>query len=384
MRRRLMAAAVLLASFACTEQTTLPAGRTSVYLTDSPFPFNRIQSVNVRIVSVEASRGVDTTNGIANQNWTSVAEPNRTVDLLALQGGVTTLIGESDIPAGQYRAIRMTIDPTLSSVTASDGSQISVAWGQNGPFTIYAGVEDPLPVSGDGGRVVIDFDVGRSFRVAGNGLLFIPWLRAVNENATGSIRGVVRTGEPAAALRDAMVSAYRNGVLVGTARTGPDGKYSVSFLPAGTFRLMVEAPVTPPAVSGPCGKVENVGVTVGQATTADYVLPPVSTSCESGANPDSTGGPQTGGPVASVTVTISPPRTTVALNDSLGFSAQLKDAAGVTLYDRKIEWSSSNTDVLPLAWSYGSFAIARPKATGTATVTATSEGKSGSVTITVQ
>src|SRR6185503_8862958 len=196
MRRRLMAAAVLLASFACTEQTTLPAGRTSVYLTDSPFPFNRIQSVNVRIVSVEASRGVDTTNGIANQNWTSVAEPNRTVDLLALQGGVTTLIGESDIPAGQYRAIRMTIDPTLSSVTASDGSQISVAWGQNAPFTIYAGVEDPLPVSGDGGRVVIDFDVGRSFRVAGNGLLFIPWLRAVNENATGSIRGVVRTGEP--------------------------------------------------------------------------------------------------------------------------------------------------------------------------------------------
>src|SRR5690349_15126726 len=233
MRRRLLAVAVLCASFACADQSTQQAGKTSVFLTDSPFPFNRIQSVNVRIVSVEASRGVDTTNGIASQGWTSVAEPNRTVNLLSLQGGVTTLIGEGDIPAGQYRAVRMTIDPTLSSVIASDGSPVAVAWGLNAPFTIYAGVENPLPVSGEGGRVVIDFDVGRSFRVAGSGLLFIPWLRAVNEDATGSVGGVIKGGDPAIALKDAMVSAYRNGLLVGTARTGSDGKYKVSFLPAG-------------------------------------------------------------------------------------------------------------------------------------------------------
>jgi hypothetical protein len=298
---------------------------------------------------------------------------------------VTTLIGEGDIPAGQYHAVRITIDPTLSSVTATDGSQVPVAWGQNAAFTIYAGVENPLPVSGAGARVVIDFDVGRSFRVAGSGLLFIPWLRAVNESATGSIRGVMKGGDPVAPLQDAMVSAYRSGMLVGTARTGSDGKYTVSFLPSGTYRLLVEAPVTLPALSGPCGQVENVSVTAGQASTMDYTLPAsISTSCNTtGTNPDSTGGPQTGGPVAAVTVTISPSTTTVALNDSLGFSAQLKDAAGVTLYDRKIDWSSSNPDVLPLTWSYGSFAIARPRGTGTATITATSEGKSGSVIITV-
>jgi uncharacterized protein YjdB len=79
------------------------------------------------------------------------------------------------------------------------------------------------------------------------------------------------------------------------------------------------------------------------------------------------------------TVTVSGDLTAMPVITTRQLSATLKDNEGTTL-TRPIAWSSSNTEVLTVDASTGQISSKKP---GTATVTATSEGKSGTASITV-
>ncbi|MBI2795831.1 MAG: DUF4382 domain-containing protein [Gemmatimonadetes bacterium] len=57
-----------------------------------------------------------------------MASPERVFDLLQFQRGSTALLGDVDLAARQYRAIRMTIDPSKSSVVLHDASSANVHW----------------------------------------------------------------------------------------------------------------------------------------------------------------------------------------------------------------------------------------------------------------
>jgi uncharacterized protein YjdB len=82
-------------------------------------------------------------------------------------------------------------------------------------------------------------------------------------------------------------------------------------------------------------------------------------------------------PVATVTVAGA---ATLAPGAVSGFTATLRDAAGVTLTNRAVSWSSSDANVASVSASGSVTAIAP----GTATITASSEGKSGSAALTVR
>src|SRR5438093_815821 len=82
-------------------------------------------------------------------------------------------------------------------------------------------------------------------------------------------------------------------------------------------------------------------------------------------------------PVASLTV--NPASASVAVGATRQLSAVTKDSAGNTLTGRVITWSSSNTAVATV----NSSGLVTGVAAGSATITATSEGKSGTATITV-
>ncbi|HEX6808977.1 MAG TPA: Ig-like domain-containing protein, partial [Gemmatimonadaceae bacterium] len=82
-------------------------------------------------------------------------------------------------------------------------------------------------------------------------------------------------------------------------------------------------------------------------------------------------------PVASVTV--SPPNKTMTVGDTATFSATTKDAQGHVLTGRAIAWSSSNTAVATV----DSTGLVTAVAAGSANITATSEGQSGSSAVTV-
>ena len=80
-------------------------GKTAVFLTDAPFPFDRIERVDIHIDEIALSPQADTSEGLPT--WVTVAQPERTFNLLDLQNGTTALLGEADVPPGQYRAVRV-------------------------------------------------------------------------------------------------------------------------------------------------------------------------------------------------------------------------------------------------------------------------------------
>ena len=82
-------------------------------------------------------------------------------------------------------------------------------------------------------------------------------------------------------------------------------------------------------------------------------------------------------PVASVSV--APPSATVPMGQTVQLTATPKDANGTALTGRTVTWSSSNTAVANVDGS----GIVTAAAAGSATITATSEGQSGTSSITV-
>ena len=73
-------------------------GKTAVFLTDAPFPFDRIRRVDIHIDEIALSPQADTSEGLPT--WAVVARPERTFNLLDLQNGTTALLGEAEVPPG--------------------------------------------------------------------------------------------------------------------------------------------------------------------------------------------------------------------------------------------------------------------------------------------
>ncbi len=248
-----------------------------VLLTDAPFPYDSVASVNVYVVSVAASTDPDTTGDAC---WETIAQPGKVFDLLELQQGTTTIVGEGELPAGQYRAIRMTIDTGLSSIIWSGGAQRVVNWQTYSQ--LYALVESPVDVPTEGAEIVIDFDVGRSFLYAFYGrddFTFSPHLRAINSAAAGAIAGTVTTdySGSSAPVKNASVTVCASdqcappdsGYVVTTGRSDDAGHYKIAFIRAGTYAVRIEPdyPFLAPVVT------HNVQVTRGATTALSVLLP---------------------------------------------------------------------------------------------------------------
>lgn len=90
-----------------------------------------------------------------------------------------------------------------------------------------------------------------------------------------------------------------------------------------------------------------------------------------------------GGPAQPVAyVTVTPSGATVSVGDSVGFYARPYDSSNVELFGRPVGWFVSDSTVVRL-YSYGQSALIQPLKAGTVTLQATSEGKTGTATITV-
>ena len=205
MKERIFAMSVLVACtaiVACGGGDTAPRGMGTlvVQMTDAPFPTDSVKSVDIFVVRVDG-RVEDVDDASADQHvasesesegdgWKTLATPNASIDLLALQNGVVSTVGEAKIGAGSYRGFRLVIDPSKSSVTLKNSqvltstSSPSVAFPSASRSGIKIVLAGPVVVGEDGKTtMVVDFDVGSSFVMRGNslaqnGLLFKPVIHA--------------------------------------------------------------------------------------------------------------------------------------------------------------------------------------------------------------
>lgn len=304
-----------------------------VNITDDPFPFDSVGSVNIYVDSIEATAVFDTSGG--TQAWVTLATPHQAVNLLDYQDGTLAFLGQSSASPGQYRSVRMTIDVDSSSIIATTGSKAVVNWGQTGPVTLYALVSPALAIGDSISDLVIDFDVGRSFlyNLFGNKEFeFEPWLRAVNRAQTGSIQGTVTTsyyGSPQP-VPNADVAVYQGAqtrAVLATGRTDAAGRYLIPYLPADTYTLSVTQPLQPGLAIVTQG---GLNVTVGGALTQDVSLPAAGN-----------GGP--GIHIAGPNTIYGP--NTVGVGGVLVILAAATDSQGHAVPNPAITWSVSDTSL---------------------------------------
>jgi len=251
-----------------------------VLLTDDPFPFDSVQSVQVYIVSIALSTHPDTGTSADSMQWVTVAAPHRQVDLLTLQQGLTDSLGVGTVRADQYKAVLVTINVDSSAgIRFKNGSPAVVRWNGSGQESYGSFVEAPINVPDTGAVIVIDFDVGRSFvyNQLGDGAFdFFASIRAVNRGATGNISGTVMhdtSAGPVGPVANATVSAWAGGpsnwYILSTGKTDAAGHYRLAYLLPGTYIVGVE----PPSGSNFSSALDsNVAVNRGAETTHNVTL----------------------------------------------------------------------------------------------------------------
>ena len=201
---RSLAAAAIVASAALTvacgsDPVAQGTGTLQLKLTDAPFPFSEVESVDIHVLRIDgkaaqttdADADDDTDAASASQHgWVKLAEPNAEFDLLTLQNGVTANLGQATLPAGSYKSFRLIIDPSKSSITLTDGTVLDATSTPNVSFPSAArtGIKiiltEPVDVvAGGTSTLLIDFDVEQSFVMRGNtlsqqGLIFKPVIKA--------------------------------------------------------------------------------------------------------------------------------------------------------------------------------------------------------------
>ncbi|HEY2824060.1 MAG TPA: DUF4382 domain-containing protein [Gemmatimonadales bacterium] len=450
------------------------SGMTRVTLTDDPFPFESVESVNLYITSIAVSATGDT--GAGTSGWTVIAEPRQRFDLLQLQNGNSTILGETAVPAGQYAAVRVVMNSDSSNVVLAGGAAAAVNWQHAGEITLNALVLQPLDIPAGGGDIAIDFDLGRAFEVTSAsplGFVFMPIIRAVNAAATGTIEGTVMGPDAAGdtvPVKGANVLVYGSAcppdqpvcpslaVVAASSNTDANGHYALRLVNAGTYTAVVNSPPN----SGLGSASTQVNVVAGQVTQQSFTIgtqqqssggPGITVYGATAVRPGHTGyiyalvrdasgdsvlnpsvtwqSRNTGlatvsgtGQIATVTgvalgntwivatsgtvtdsmvlavradsttdststagnpvqsVTITPGSQTVNVGDSVSAFATLKDANGASLNGRTVTWTVSDASVAKMD-VYGQSVLLHPLKSGSVTLTAVSEGKNGTATVTV-
>lgn len=277
-----LAAALITACGDSDTPTLSSGGQVNVQLTDAPFPFSQVKSVDVWVLRIDAKLAdVDSTeaaNEADSAGWKTLVSPNQSINLLTLRNGATSNLGTATLPVGTYKSFRMVIDTDKSSVTLNDDTKPDVKWPSAGKNGIKLILDKPFDVATGTTTLLVDFDVGRSFIMRGNsisqnGLLFKPVIRATTQQSTGAIAGTVH-GDNATGpvIAGATVEVLKAGTTLGdtnennvvrTGVTDANGNFTLAFIPPGSY--VVRA--TPTVASGYKPALLTGGATVTAGTT---------------------------------------------------------------------------------------------------------------------
>jgi hypothetical protein len=199
--------------------------------------------------------------------------------LLSLTNGVLEELGTTSLPAGQYSQIRLVLASNSGTGTSSVANAVQPIGGTLTPLDTPSGQQSGLKlqahfdvVAGQMADLVLDFDACKSVVKAGNsGQYNLKPVVSLMQRAGSGIQGFVTT---TLSLSSTTVAAQQNGVTVRSTAPDSTGRFSIPFLPAGTYTVVITSD----------GRATGVitGVPAGTTTTsingtATAIALPVST-----------------------------------------------------------------------------------------------------------
>jgi len=245
--------AVLLIGFAACSSSDL--GQLSVSLTDSSTDQYKAVYVTIKQVDVHAE-------GATDGSWTTVAAPNKTVNLLTLINGVREQLGLASLAAGHYTQLRLIIgDEQDSGVNilsqahpyanyviddSNEYHQMKIPSGVQTGVKIVQGFD----INENGTtELVLDFSASESVVVAGKSgkYLLKPTIKALPTTLAAIISGTVTKAADQTVVEGALLSAQvynaqaadiKDQVVIQTSTlSDAAGAYKL-FIAAGTYNLV--------------------------------------------------------------------------------------------------------------------------------------------------
>lgn len=249
-------------------------GTLRMALTDAPACGYDHVWVTVDRVRVHQGDAADENTGGWREIVLAGDASERRIDLLDLTNGKLKELGQIDLPAGQYRQLRLVLaenDPAnpLANAVQLTGSTTELPL--DSPSAQQSGLKlKNLEISdGQTTDMVLDFDACSSIVKAGNSGKYIlkPVLTLLPRAQTG-IQGYVSTTLTMAGMQ-VSVSAQQGGAVVRSTVSDKDGLFRLPLLPAGNYDLVITASGRSTAV------VTGVPVTATSMTSVNDSAKPI-------------------------------------------------------------------------------------------------------------
>ena len=218
--------------------------------------------VNVTVVKVRAHQSSSASD--TDAGWTDITlNPARKIDLLSLNNGVLTTLGETPLAAGHYTQLRLVLDPNTAvgftnSVVPTGGIETPLVT----PSAVQSGIKlvnEFDVIAGQRVDLLLDFDACKSIVKRGNGTYALKPVIKVIPFVLNGINGFV---DLALIGSNVVVTAQQSGTIVQT--TSPNtqtGEFFLGRLPLGNYDVVVTAN----------GRATAVIATVPVATTTSVV-----------------------------------------------------------------------------------------------------------------
>lgn len=218
-----------------------PTGTLQMSMTDAPACYDHV-IVNVAKVRVHMSG--DTNIGDGDAEWREIIPPNAPVqiDLVNLTNGQLADLGTATVPAGTFHQLRL--------VLADSGNTVTPIGGTAQPLQTPSGQQSGLKIKADfsvlanqTNNVLMDFDACKSIVLTGSGTYILKPVVRLSAMPTGNIQGFVSSavtqGTATATLSSINVSAQQNGTVVRSTIPDSTGKFTLAFLPSGTYTVVI-------------------------------------------------------------------------------------------------------------------------------------------------
>jgi hypothetical protein len=250
---------IIIFTSSCQMDESNGTGKLVLSVTDSPVDAVDVKAVYVTFTGLEYQN-----NGGAWETASTFVGP-RTINLLGLQNGKTSLLGDFNLTSGNYTGLRFKLDaPTRgANVPSNPGCYIEMVNGDKKPLFVPSGGQTgykaigsfTVPINGLV-EVTADFDLRKSVVSTGGNATYLlkPTIKITVNNQAGEIKGTISN---LLSSKKYIIYAYSKDLYNSSEAATPSGEnvrfpnaissskidltgiYTLSFLAAGTYDLII-------------------------------------------------------------------------------------------------------------------------------------------------